>query len=1305
MLTVSPPAGVVFTVAGTVGGGGDVTMSGAGTLVLSGTNTYDGTTAVNAGRLQLGVADALPYGAGKDLLSIGATTAGLDLGGHDQTLNGLSSTAAGYVTNSAGTALLTVGAHDASATFTGVLRDGGGVLGLRKIGAGAQALSGVVSARGGLTVQEGLLVLTGANTFTSGVTIAGGTLAIDADASLGGAASGVTFTGNGALSNSVAFTLTGPRTITVASNATATLIGTTTLTLAAPVAGPGNLTKTGPNTVILTASNAYAGRTTIEAGTLQVGSAGATGSLGAGETINQAALVFNRTGLLTHAGAIRGVGTVTKSGAGKVVLSGDSTYSGLTAVAAGVMNMQSATGLGSTNAGTTVANLAALELEGGIVTAAEPLTLAGAGVASGGALRSVSGTNRFSGAVTLVAASRINADQDMLTLGAPVRGAFALTLGGAGDVVVADAVQTGSTLTKDGAGVATLVTNNTYTTTAISAGTLRIGNGGPSGTLGSGITTLNGTLVFDRAGAYVYGSGITGGGTLIKEGPDSVTLGGANSYSGPTWVRAGTLLLTGAQTAAAVGTNTVQGGTLQIGASERIANGAAVVVDGGTFDIQSFNESVGTIQLRSGIIAGSSGVLTGRVYQVEDGTVSARLGGAAALTKSTAGTVVLGAANTYTGATLVAAGTLLVNGSLAARSTVTVAGGGTLGGAGVIAGAVTNLAGGTLAPGAAGLGTLSAASVAMRPGSVLAFEFSDAPANDQLLVSETNGLTIDGAGVLIRAAGTTHDWAVNGTYDLIRYAGAIGGAGVSGLTLLNPPPAGFYSFSVANGWVRLTLGAEPLLSIGDASVREGDAGQTSMVFTVSLMSPAAADVRADWQTVDGSAWAAFVDYAPTNGTVVIPAGSLATQIVVRVFGDQKVETPETFTVSLTNAVNAVLLQEAGTGTIFDDEANLGIQLVDLSAAGRQTGLNWDDAFTGVQAALDVAGTNAVWVATGVYRPAPAGASTTNRFAFRAGTRLHGGFVSGMSALAQRDPSRHETVLSGDLNGDDTPNFGGRSDNASMVVSCSGANGAVLDGFTISGGQGQGGRGGGLFVGMASPFLVSRCIITDNYMAASGLGAGMWCDLGATGTVRNCLFYGNRCEFRAAGFGIDGFTPPYASVVMINCTVTANVAQDEGDGVYARASAISVLTLRNAIVWGNDAQNPLQDNSPSGVQNIRSRGDSANAIVYVSYSDYNNALCSGDITDNGGQRAEDPLFASPGANDFHLKSKSGRWTPSGIVRDTETSPCVDAGDPADSCEEEPQGDPCRIDMGAYGGTVEAAGSEGAGATSGILFLVK
>jgi hypothetical protein len=72
---------------------------------------------------------------------------------------------------------------------------------------------------------------------------------------------------------------------------------------------------------------------------------------------------------------------------------------------------------------------------------------------------------------------------------------------------------------------------------------------------------------------------------------------------------------------------------------------------------------------------------------------------------------------------------------------------------------------------------------------------------------------------------------------------------------------------------------------------------------------------------------------------------------------------------------------------------------------------------------------------------------------------------------------------------------------------------------------------------------------------------------------------------------------------------------------------------------------------------------------------------------------DPQLVDPNAGDFHLKSQAGHWdlASKGWIRDSVTSPCVDAGDPNSPIGEEPFPNGGRINMGVYGGTAEASKS--------------
>ncbi|MEY2529471.1 MAG: fibronectin-binding autotransporter adhesin, partial [Verrucomicrobiota bacterium] len=146
---------------------------------------------------------------------------------------------------------------------------------------------------------------------------------------------------------------------------------------------------------------------------------------------------------------------------------------------------------------------------------------------------------------------------------------------------------------------------------------------------------------------------VSGTGALNKTGTGTLVLGGVNTFTG--------------------GTN-ISSGILQLAAGERLLDSGNLTVSGGVFDLQAFNETLNIITLTSGSIIGS-GTLTGSDYQFQSGTVSARLGGTAGITKSTSGTVILSGANTFTGANIISGGLLRVDtnnalGTVASGTTV-----------------------------------------------------------------------------------------------------------------------------------------------------------------------------------------------------------------------------------------------------------------------------------------------------------------------------------------------------------------------------------------------------------------------------------------------------------------------------------------------------------------------------------------------------------------------------------------------------------------------------------------------------------
>ena len=117
---------------------------------------------------------------------------------------------------------------------------------------------------------------------------------------------------------------------------------------------------------------------------------------------------------------------------------------------------------------------------------------------------------------------------------------------------------------------------------------------------------------------------------------------------------------------------------------------------------------------------------------------------------------------------------------------------------------------------------------------------------------------------------------------------------------------------------RVLEGAKPTLSISGASVAEGNAGTTSLSFTVALSAAGTQPVSVAYATSDGTATAP-ADYAAANGTVTLQPGELSKPITVGVVGDLAMEQDETLTVTLSNPVNATIAAGSATGTITNDD--------------------------------------------------------------------------------------------------------------------------------------------------------------------------------------------------------------------------------------------------------------------------------------------------------------------------------------------------------------------------------------------------
>ena len=383
------------------------------------------------------------------------------------------------------------------------------------------------------------------------------------------AAAGITFASTGYTLSSGTVNLTGAD---IGTNLVGVSSGTAAI--ASAITGTTGMTVAGGGTLVIAGADGHTGGTNISGATLQIGDGATAGSI-SGSITNNGTLAFNRTDDVTFSNDISGSGGVTKLGSNTLSVSGNNSYAGLTTVSFGALRATSATALGSTAAVTTVDAGAALELSGGVAIVAEVLTLNGAGVSDSGALRSVSGANSYGGGIVLGSDSRINSDASLLTLSGGITGAArSVTLGGAGDIAVTGVIATTSgTVTYDGAGTATLSGTNTYTgITIINAGTVAVSGGSAianagavsiadapgatfklnasetigslagGGSAGGSVNLQANTLTVGDGTSTNFAGIISGtGGILVKQGVGSLTLLGANAYTGGTTINAGTV--------------------------------------------------------------------------------------------------------------------------------------------------------------------------------------------------------------------------------------------------------------------------------------------------------------------------------------------------------------------------------------------------------------------------------------------------------------------------------------------------------------------------------------------------------------------------------------------------------------------------------------------------------------------------------------------------------------------------------------------------------------------------------------------
>ncbi|MEQ1754218.1 MAG: autotransporter domain-containing protein [Micropepsaceae bacterium] len=488
---------------------------------------------------------------------------------------------------------LATGGNDTSTEFSGVL-----------LGAGDLSKDGT-----------GTLTLSGTNTYTGKTFINVGAIRIENGAALGSTA-GETVVASGAALEVQGSIVTGAEAVTL--NGTGIADGGALRNIS------GNNILGGPVTL------ASATRINSDAGTIQTNGA----ITGAGQNLT----VGGSGDVIVNAGLNTGTGTLTKDGSGILALNSVNSFTGLTTLNAGTLQLSYFDG----PVNGAISDTSAILINGGLLA-----------VATNETIGSLTGS---AGSVYLYATLTSGGDN--------TSGSFAGQLDGTGKLV------------KDGTGLLSLSGNNTFSggIDIIHGGIRLLGNSaagtGPITTFGSVISYGN---AVNNAAPIILSSNTT---QLEVLAADAATQSGAISETGGSRpiekIGTGTLTLSGANTY--TGPTTITAGTLDVSGGSALSNSAGVQIAGaGTLSISS-NESIGSLTGSGGLNLGTGSILTTGLDNTS-GTFSGNSAGAGGLTKSGSGTFTFSGSNAFSGPMTVASGNLTVLGALSGTSALNIAGG------------------------------------------------------------------------------------------------------------------------------------------------------------------------------------------------------------------------------------------------------------------------------------------------------------------------------------------------------------------------------------------------------------------------------------------------------------------------------------------------------------------------------------------------------------------------------------------------------------------------------------------------------
>ncbi len=769
-----------------VGYAGDATatVSNGGTIktdAIFSIATTGGTSTFNlndGGTLQVGGTGGIAIGTGSGTFNLG--------GGTIQVIGSDLTSSAPFTLTADTTS--TVDTNSFNATLNGTLSGSGG---LAKSGAGTLTLTGANSFTGDTTVDGGTLTIDGSGaldgTGNLHIGVSGdGSVAITDGGQVGTGASGyVILSYNSGRTGSLTVTGTGSH-LTSANNLIVGLLGTGSVT----IGSGGTVTVDNDGILWLPYDEGASGTLNLNAGgTLEIGAGGIRNSNNGTAQLNLAGGTLRVTGDGFHtsvpaeltgtstvdtngftgtlAGALSGAGSLTKTGAGSLALSGANDYSGGTIVSAGTLTGDASSLQGDiTNHATVVFD------QSGDGTYAGAIDGTGTLIKQGTGNLTLDGTTSHSGGTTVSAGTLTGSTS---SLQGDITNDAALVFDQSSSGTYSGSLSGNGSLTKTGTGSLTLSGTNSYAgDTTIAAGTLQLGAADALSTTNAITVNASGTLALTTADTAV--GSITGSGQ-INLGSHTLTIGGANTsttFSGAI-DGSGALNKTGSGTLTLTGTNTYSGGT---------------TISAGTLTGDSTSLQ-GDITNHAALVFNQS----------SSGTYAGALDGTGTLTKTGSGTLTLSGANSYSGGTTVSAG-LVSFSALGNFGTGNV----TLNGGGLI------WADGTTADVSARLNALGASGAT--------FDTNGNDVSFESLLTGSGSFTKQGTGTLVLSGTNTSPGAII-TIDAGTLRLATDNAFASATSVVVNSGAGFDladhtgTVSSLNGAGAVTLGAGTL-TVGDS---------------------------------------------------------------------------------------------------------------------------------------------------------------------------------------------------------------------------------------------------------------------------------------------------------------------------------------------------------------------------------------------------------------------------------------------------------------------------------------------------------